>query len=515
MATKHWPEGSICSGCFVKACETYGVCDGCGVDRMLPGISPSGDRLCTDCAGGLGDYICTRCGQEAWRHYAGICGRCVLTDRLTTALTDGTGTIRPELTPLFESIRAMRRPRSGILWLSRPHVPAILQALATGRVPLTHDGLSSLTPWRSVVYIRDLLIACGTLPPIDRYLFLFEQWLPRWLEGIDDPEHRKLLHRFATWHLLRNLRTTAQTGPIGHYRNQSARTQLRTAAAFLTDLAARGHTPQQCTQTDLDRWFATTNSTAKLGLRAFLRWAIDHHAMPRLALPPVVTGHSPPISNHQRIDLIRRIHTDPAIAPIDRVIALLILLYAQPLPRIVRLTLADITHDGDQLLIRLGDPPVPVPQPFAGHITTYIASRPNLVTATNPGSQLLFPGRRAGHPSTPPASDSACTTSASPTSTPEPAPSENCCSRHQHPSSQQCSTTHPTAQNASPPKPAAPGRPTPPATTPADPHHRTGPDSNHHQRQTLRTDDWRQSNRTGYRSGSIGRVSSLFSRSFR
>ncbi|WP_328993926.1 hypothetical protein OG394_06095 [Kribbella sp. NBC_01245] len=79
-------------------------------------------------------------------------------------------------------------------------------------------------------------------------------------------------------------------------------------------------------------------------------------------------------------------------------IGLLILLYAQPLTRIVRLTLADITHDGDQLSIRLGEPPVPVPEPFADIVTTYLANRPNLTTATNPGSQLLFPGRRAGQP---------------------------------------------------------------------------------------------------------------------
>jgi hypothetical protein len=120
--------------------------------------------------------------------------------------------------------------------------------------------------------------------------------------------------------------------------------------------------------------------------------------MPRLTLPATVTGHTPPISNRQRTDLIRRTHTDPSIKPIDRVIALLILLYAQPLTRIVRLTLADVTHDGEQLLIRLGDPPAPVPEPFADHITAYLAGRPNLTTATNPDSQLLFPGRRAGQP---------------------------------------------------------------------------------------------------------------------
>jgi len=80
----------------------------------------------------------------------------------------------------------------------------------------------------------------------------------------------------------------------------------------------------------------------------------------------------------------------------ERVIALLILLYAQPLSRIVRLTIDDVIHDGDQVFIRLGDPPVPIPGPFAEVLTYYVANRSNLTTATNPTSRLLFPGRRAG-----------------------------------------------------------------------------------------------------------------------
>lgn len=375
VAIKRWPEGSICSGCFAKACETYGRCSDCNIHRMLPGFSTSGQGLCTDCAGGLGDYACTRCGQEGWLHYAGICGRCVLTDRLTIILDDGTGTIRPELQPLFASICSMSRPRSGILWLSKPHVPPILQALAKGDVPLTHEGLSRLTPWRSVVHVRDLLISCEILPPIDRFLFLFEQWLPAWLHTIADPEHRNLLHRFGTWHILRRLRTVAQTGPIGHFRNQNARRQLRTAATFVADL--RQHDIRQCTQTDLDCWFATASRAAQQDIRPFPRWAAEHHTMPRLTPPTSATDKPAPISNRQRTDLIRRIHTDPTIAPIDRVIALLILLYAQPLPRIVRLTLADVIHDGNQLLIRLGDPPVPSLSPS-----------PNTSPPTSPAARI-------------------------------------------------------------------------------------------------------------------------------
>ena len=42
------------------------------------------------------------------------------------------------------------------------------------------------------------------------------------------------------------------------------------------------------------------------------------------------------------------------------------LLYAQPLSRVLRLTVTDVTRDDDgQVLIRLGDPPAPVPEPFA------------------------------------------------------------------------------------------------------------------------------------------------------
>ena len=396
VAARKWPDGHLCSGCYAKACETYGVCGGCGVDRLLPGIGEDGESLCTDCAGGIGDFTCTRCGLEGWRHYAGICGRCVLAERLTVILDDGTGAVRPELVAFFDSVVAMSRPRSGILWLTKPHVPPILHALAQGKVPLTHDGLSTLSPWRSVIYVRDLLIGCGTLPPVDRFLFLFEQWLPGWLETIPDLEQRKTLHRFATWHVLRQLRATAAKEPVGHYRNQLARAGLRQAALFLTGMADHGRELHQCTQADVDRWFAEATPTNRNTVRPFLRWAVRGRHTPPLRLPATVSKAPAPISQQQRIALIRRIHAGHDMDLTERVIALLILLYAQPLPRILRLAIDDVIRDGDEVLLRLGDPPVHVPEPFAEILTSYLTSRSNLTTATNPGSRLLFPGRRSG-----------------------------------------------------------------------------------------------------------------------
>jgi hypothetical protein len=297
----------ICSACYARACETYGVCAGCQADRLLPGIGPEGQRWCTDCAG-LGDFTCSRCGQEGWNHYRGVCGRCVLKDRLMLALDDGTGRVRPELVALFDLITSMERPRAGILWLSRPAAPAILRAIARAEVPLTHEGIATPSPLRSTIYVRDLLVRAGVLPPVDRFLFLFEQWLPGWLDQLPVQDHRKLLHTYASWRVLPHLREIASTQPVGHYRHQMARRRLRVAAGFLHGLSSHDLALADCTQTLLDDWFAHATEADKANLRHFLRWARDTKRMPRLRLPPTRSTPPTPITHQQRLAWIRRIH---------------------------------------------------------------------------------------------------------------------------------------------------------------------------------------------------------------
>ena len=399
LVSRWWPDGPICSGCLAKALETYGVCDGCGVDRLLPGVGPDAQRWCTDCGGGLGDFTCTRCGREARRERAGVCGWCVLGDRVRELLDDGTGRVRPELKPLFELITAMTRPRSGILWLSRPEPQGILRAIARGQVPLTHEAIHTLAPMKSNIYIRDLMVAAGILTPIDRCLFLFEQWWPAWLDTIDNPEHRKTLRYFLTWHFLRSFRAFAANNPLGPGRTQDARRHLRAAAWLLGDLSAHDRSLHTCAQADLDRIFAGGGSSLRDNLRPFLRWAMNSRRMPQLRVPPHLERPVTLITQEQRIALIRRIYYDDQMELTDRVLALLVLLYAQPLSRIQRLTIDDFHTDEDgQLLVRLGEPPAPIPPPFNLFVLRHIAERTNQTTATNPGSRWLFPGRRAGQP---------------------------------------------------------------------------------------------------------------------
>jgi hypothetical protein len=374
---------------------------------MLPGLDAHGQALCTLCAPGLGDFICRRCDQEGPRYHAGTCTRCVLRERLDVILDRGDGQILPTLQPLYDSLAAMPRPRSGLLWLSRKPAPAILRTLARRQVPLTHDGLSSLSPPQSVTYVRDLLVACEVLPPADRYLLMFQQWLSDWQETIRDPEHAAILTRYAQWDILRRLNVAAASAPIGYYRDQNARERLRQAKTFLTYLKRRRTHLTACTQADLDRWAIQASTPERAYLQPFLRWSRNSNLITRIRLPPTQTSTPIPIDVRQQLQTLRRILTDARIPTDDRIIAMLIALYAQPLPRIVVLTLDDVIHTPDPtaagtntgtVFIRLGDPPSPVPPPLDQLLLEHIATRTNQTTATNPTSRLLFPGRRAGQP---------------------------------------------------------------------------------------------------------------------
>ena len=83
-----------------------------------------------------------------------------------------------------------------------------------------------------------------------------------------------------------------------------------------------------------------------------------------------------------------------------RIAGIIVLLYAQPLTRVVRLTIDDVLHDGGTWCsCDSGNRPHPIPAPVAlPLLQEYIAGRANMTTATNPASRWLFPGRRAGQP---------------------------------------------------------------------------------------------------------------------
>lgn len=82
---------------------------------------------------------------------------------------------------------------------------------------------------------------------------------------------------------------------------------------------------------------------------------------------------------------------------------MLLLLYAQPLVKVVTFPTSIINDTDAGMTITLGDHPSDVPEPFASVVWAHLAARPNLRTGAGPGSPWLFPGTVAGrhlHPNT-------------------------------------------------------------------------------------------------------------------
>jgi hypothetical protein len=314
-------------------------------------------------------------------------------------LHDGTGRIRPELVGLADSLLAMDNPRSGLKWLDqRGSAAELLRRLSRGEIELTHEAFHTLQPWRAAAHLRDLLMACGALPAIDKHICSFERWLVDHLADITDPDHAQVVRRFATWEVLPRLRTRAEKKPITPAGRRHAGEQVKHATAFLRWLCEHDLVLSTCRQVDIDTWHVERNEHSRNTVRAFLLWCMASNLTRRFRLPAAVIRQSAPLPQNERVDLLGRLLTDHSLPLRPRVAAAIVLLYAQPLSRVVRLTLDDVIHDDDQVLLRLGQPPSPVPGPVATLLLSWIQNRDNMNTATNRDSRWLFPGRRAGQP---------------------------------------------------------------------------------------------------------------------
>lgn len=399
-----WPDGSVCRTCECRALRLNGQCPGCGEHRILPGLRPvDGAAICTQCADFRPSYACARCGEEGQLRARRLCTRCTFSDQLAALLDDGAGRVRPELVPMHEMLAATGNPRSGLSWLDgRPPNPKaaaiLLRGLGSGEIPLTHEAFHQLQPWRAAEHLRDLAMSCGLLPVVDKQICLFERWLAEHLAGIAGQEHRQIVRRFAIWHVLPKLRSRAERKPLTPASRGFAGDQVRRTTAFLSWLAARELGLADCRQAEIDAWHSEHSQHERTAVRAFLLWCAASKLTRQFTLPTTRVQQTALLTRARRIELLGMALTDVDAMLRSRIAAGLLLLYAQPVSRIVRLTLDDIVADGEHVLIQLGNPPSPVPEPFAALLLDYAARRSTMKTAAIPGSNWLFPGRNANQP---------------------------------------------------------------------------------------------------------------------
>jgi hypothetical protein len=118
---------------------------------------------------------------------------------------------------------------------------------------------------------------------------------------------------------------------------------------FLDWLAGSGLTLATCTQPDLDRWMAG-EASYRDETGHFVRWAVACRHAGRLTFGTVRwEGPRGPHDGEKRWDDARRLLQDQTLKTSDRVIGLLLLLYARNLAAISLLTAGHVHAGGGKI----------------------------------------------------------------------------------------------------------------------------------------------------------------------
>lgn len=165
------------------------------------------------------------------------------------------------------------------------------------------------------------------------------------------------------------------------------------------DCHVRGVALDALSQADLDRWIAD-GSAARRRIRSFVSWSARRgYVSADLEVPVARTERytRPPMDAEERWQQAHRLLHDDGLDPADRVVGILVLLYAQPLARIARLTL-DAVYDGaDGMTISFGRDRLAVPAPL-DELLRQLPWRRQIGPSgmVVDADRWLFPGRQAG-----------------------------------------------------------------------------------------------------------------------
>jgi len=423
------PDGPLCQNCHqspILACGVCGRTAPCEISRATgrPWCIRCQRRWmrCSTChtiaplrGGTLQAPLCAQCVNPdpdfwdrcpdckiTWTLRPRPCQRCTLDQRIRRLIGDDTGRIRTDLVPLHEGLAQVERPDLAMAWLHRPKVAELLTGLGRDDRPLTHDLLDDLPPSKTLDHLRSVLVATATLPDRDERLVRLERWTQALLSARQDLDQRRILQAYAHWHHLRRLRQRLRGAHATGLQCTNVRSHIAAAADFLDWLTNRSLTLASCTQADLDQWIASqTHHRDQTG--HFVRWAVAHRHATRLTFGAVRwQGPTGPLDTDKLWDDARRLLHDDTLKTSDRVVGLLLLLYAQDLGTISRLTTGHVHADDHRVQIQLGDVPVDLPEPVAALVRDLLATRRARTIIDNPNAApWLFPGRQHGHPLTP------------------------------------------------------------------------------------------------------------------
>ena len=373
-------------------------CAGCGQLSPIRSGTATQPR-CEACTTPAFRLDCPTCQKAGEPIRPGQCPQCRLGQRLDQLLGGPDGAIHPALEPLGQALAAAGPPETMLRWLAKDQVAALFEALTADAGNLTHEALDALAPGPTLNHLRSVLVAVGTLPPRDEHLARLERGLHDLLASRNDRGQRQLLHSYAIWHLLHGLRRRTRGADTTVEQCAVVRQRVRAAVVFLDWIADHDLTLATCRQADLDRWLSADDRSQRRRAGDFVRWAAKQR-LTELSFPATRwQGPTRAADDQARWDAARRLLHDDTINPRDRLVGLLVLLYAQHTARIARLTIDQVEDDGGTVRLHLGATPILLPDPVAELTRQIVADhRGHATIGTAQPSPWLFPGGQPGRP---------------------------------------------------------------------------------------------------------------------
>ena len=396
------PIGAVCGRCMSRHLGSRAVCESCAA---RPATFDPARVLSADCAGVKPHRVCELCGGEDERVPDGICTRCRLRLRIEVMADDGAPDAVARMRPYLDALIASPQPRSALLWLQTSPAAEILGAMIAGSLEIGHETLDELEHGRSdaTTFLRAALVQHGVLPPRPERLERLRRWVEAQLQALPESEDRARVRSYASWKLLRHVARQAEHNDLNANAAGSARARLRTAIELTTWLHKQDRTLADLRQDLLESWLLEGGSS-RLAIASFIEWLrrtklITGLRIPRAPRPLKLNT----VQDSKRWAILRRLLSDEALDLRERVAGGLLLLYAQPITKISRLRREDVTlNDEDQVLIALGQEPIPLPAPLAAlAIRLRDAAAPLATTAATTTNPWLLPGRKLGQPITP------------------------------------------------------------------------------------------------------------------
>lgn len=403
----------VCPSCRSKGHIT---CPVCRKHRRPAGLDTAGRVVCARCLADNGrSFVCPKCGREGRRHSAKRCEDCYWSDTLQRRVLDAAALIRGDwLRAAFTAFVAELAGRLGgrvaALRIDR-------YFLFFAKLDACCDRPSAVTPTRMVEAFGvdglrrhavpfGYLVKAGIIPRLSSEALELAQEQNRQMrlvETIAGVWYHDLADRY-----LQHLETIGEryhrrgwAGKHARFVPRTVTSNLRAALVFLKDTNRGGAgTVQQIEQTHLDR-FCFEHPGYRNGIRSFVRFLNGKERLFRKLVIGTVPGGVPQdvFLSRSQYQALLAVWTEPDEDGLkEALIGLLMLLYAQPVKRLVRLRLIDLQRDRSGVFrVVFGNAEIALHERVGRLMDRYLAVRTTPTAMDDPwDNAYLFPGRTVG-----------------------------------------------------------------------------------------------------------------------